>query len=552
MEGHTYQKSRPDPVYTAVCDGNLAKLQTLLEAGRELDLETRIEFDTPLMAAVKRNNLEAVQMLLEAGADPCYPHVDGVGEYTPLHTAAQWGHLEIIRLLWTTIPSEKLALHENKPRFEGCLVLAARYGHTSVLKYLLDGWLDSLGWSAHATEGALCSAAAAYEVHSAMLLLDRVKTYSPGALKFALFSVVRHKVRDPVCPYPDAPFGAVDPISQELLVKALIEAGPLDPDLSYWQLPMIHHAIHAIDLIGALRGLLAKGANPNAQNERGMTPLQRLSVPTFTRAENEFDQEFSLHETGIHLLLEHGASVTAADHEGETPLHAAAFGCPLHLFQRYLATLDETQDALSAVNNHGETLLHYAAAGGNIGVMRFLLEEFPQTSVDIVNRANSNGWTPLICALAPTRMGEDNMQESKKTPTEALQAAQLLLSYGADPAAITAEGWTALHWLASYRTHPGDTRFSALAVALIHKGAPLQAKARRMKRGWERLSWYPAVDPNPSHCLPWGFRMQRMFKEAPKGVFVVDATTASDWARRCKSKEVERVLLAREEETRAG
>lgn len=85
----------------------------------------------------------------------------------------------------------------------------------------------------------------------------------------------------------------------------------------------------------------------------------------------------ALHETGIPLLLAHGAltTTTAADHGGETPLHVAAFGSDLYTFQRYLGP-GLAQDILST-NNHGESLLHYAAAGGKVATLRFLLKESP-------------------------------------------------------------------------------------------------------------------------------------------------------------------------------
>lgn len=288
-------------------------------------------------------------------------------------------------------------------------------------------------------------------------------------------------------------------------------------------------------------------------------------MPIFTRSETE---EIGLYETGIHLLLEHGASTTAVDHEGEMPLHAAAFGSDLYTFRRYLGS-SLAQDVLSSTNNHGESLLHYAAAGGKVGILRFLLEESPQTNLD-VSRANSNGWAPLICALAPSHNNgsfslpthdEDSCVEwpyssgsyakaGPKTPAEAIQAAQLLLSHGADPSAVTAEGWSALHLLACYESLPGDTRFTSLAEALIHKGAPLQAKARCLTPDWTvGCDWSAAEGYRPEFGgnFPWGFRIRGMAEVASEGVFSAVATTALDWSRVYGSKAVEGVLLAAQE-----
>lgn len=137
----------------------------------------------------------------------------------------------------------------------------------------------------------------------------------------------------------------------------------------------------------------------------------------------------------------------------------------------------------------------------------------------------------------------------QKTPAGAIQAAQLLLSHGADPAAVTAEGWSALHLLACYQSHPGDTQFTALAEALIQKDAPLQAKAKSLTSNWEYVDgWRDAEDywPGAYESFLWGFRARRM-AVAPEGVFSTAATTALDWSRVFGSKAVEGVLLAAQE-----
>lgn len=243
-----------------------------------------------------------------------------------------------------------------------------------------------------------------------------------------------------------------------------------------------------------------------------------------------------IYETGIHLLLEHGASIMAVDHEGETPLHTAAFGTDLYLFRHILRL--GTRGAISATNHHGETLLHYAAAGANLSIIRFLLE-----SVDVnldVNAANSNGWTPLLCVLAPTDWEEGGL---KRTPDDTVEVANFLLSRGADAAAMTAEGWSTLHCLARHRNKPGETRFSRLTETLIQKGAPLRAEARDLESRW----WYHA-EVRGRQCwelFPWGFRMGRLAGPAIEGVFSAQATTPFEWARRHKAEAVEKVLLAR-------
>ena len=197
-------------------------------------------------------------------------------------------------------------------------------------------------------------------------------------------------------------------------------------------------------------------------------------------------------------------------------------------------------------NNHGETLLHSAAAGGNIAVLRFLLETGAAKDIDM---PTANGWTLLHCALAPTHKDSPCVNEDHKAPQDAVQAARLLLDRGADARLVTGEGWSVLHCLACYKTHAGDTRFSALAEELIHMGTPLDAKARGLKEEWWRKMPRHREEgycPNEDR-FPWGFRMQVLSEEDPEGVFETEMTTALEWARRFGGKAVEGVLLEREQ-----
>ncbi len=53
--------------------------------------------------------------------------------------------------------------------------------------------------------------------------------------------------------------------------------------------------------------LLKSGADPNAQNNDGITPLHNAAYPSY-----------------VSLLLRHGANVNAVSKSGETPLHIVA------------------------------------------------------------------------------------------------------------------------------------------------------------------------------------------------------------------------------------
>ncbi len=171
----------------------------------------------------------------------------------------------------------------------------------------------------------------------------------------------------------------------------------------------------------------------------GTPALHFLTAPVKAR---QIDAEFVfLNETAIHLLLQHKASVSLPDTAGECPIHWAAYGFDLRLFHIFLHShpRPDRDTLLHLTNNNGETLLHFAAAGCRIEVMEYL----PSQGLD-VNATNSNGWTPLMCALTPLDHNAVNISKIK-TLVEALRAAHHLLSHGADSRITTNEGWTLLH-----------------------------------------------------------------------------------------------------------
>ncbi|PSN36083.1 Ankyrin-1 [Blattella germanica] len=93
---------------------------------------------SPLHDAVCANQLETVQLLLDWGAKMDY--IDPYTKGTPIHWAARYGHLEILKLIYAKGGSMLIkdgTYYENTP-----IYIATLYGHKAIVK-----WLVSIGVS---------------------------------------------------------------------------------------------------------------------------------------------------------------------------------------------------------------------------------------------------------------------------------------------------------------------------------------------------------------------------------------------------------------------
>ncbi|CAB3407274.1 unnamed protein product [Caenorhabditis bovis] len=132
--------------------------------------------------------------------------------------------------------------------------------------------------------------------------------------------------------------------------------------------------------LGVSQTLLALGANPNARDDKGQTPLHLA-------AENDFPDVVKLF-----LKMKHNNNrgvLTAIDHNGFTCAHIAAMKGSLAVV-RELMMIDKAMVIQAKTKTLEATTLHMAAAGGHANIVKILLENGANAEDE-----NSHGMTAL-------------------------------------------------------------------------------------------------------------------------------------------------------------
>ena len=157
------------------------------------------------------------------------------------------------------------------------------------------------------------------------------------------------------------------------------------------------------DNASGVKNLIQRGFDPNTRDEKGQTGLLVALREPSPRVIDV-------------LLASPKTNVEARNESDESPLMLAAIKGQQELVEKLIA-----RDA--DINKPGWTPLHYAASGGQVAIMKLLLDKYA-----FIDAPSPNGTTPLMMAA---------MYGSGAS-------VKLLLDEGADTAMKNQQGMTAL------------------------------------------------------------------------------------------------------------
>lgn len=135
-EAKTRESIKTDPVHQALIQGEILKMKHLLDEGADPN-KTIIRGHTPLITASRMGRPKIVLLLLQSGADP--KHQDDLG-WTPLHHAILEEHSNLLVIKMLVNAGANINAQDHRLRTP--LHRAAQYGYIEIVKYLLKVGAD--------------------------------------------------------------------------------------------------------------------------------------------------------------------------------------------------------------------------------------------------------------------------------------------------------------------------------------------------------------------------------------------------------------------------
>lgn len=330
------------PLSLACLNGSAPMTTTLLQSGADPNL-ARSTGETPLMTAAHSGNVEVVKLLVAHDAN--VNAKENTRGQTALMLAVAENHQDVARAL---IDSHADVKTRSKNRFTAFL-FAVQQGNLTIAKMLLAAGADpnetapdGIGGDTNArrlfkpnTEaGALLMAIDSGHQTMAQFLIDNgADVNQHGAGRTPLHSAIQHAMPD--------------------LVKALLAKGA-DPNLRLERpMPLLSRGLNAltgmqVSPIGAtpfwlaadygdapvMRMLVAAHADPLLTTKDKTTPLMAAAGVDFIEGQDRYGRRWFRDTTmpiqlnaleAVKLALELGNDINAANNDGLTAMHGAAY-----------------------------------------------------------------------------------------------------------------------------------------------------------------------------------------------------------------------------------
>lgn len=364
------------PLSLACTNGNATMIELLLKAGADAN-STLPGGETALMTASRTGKVEAVNALLAHGADV---HAKERHGQTALMWAAAEGQVDVVNALLKAGAD----LYGHLESGFTPLLFAVREGRIGVVQTLLKAGADvnETFKTAQTTRPKLASGAGAPRPGTSALLLAVTNGH------YELASMLLDAGADPNAAGPG--YTALHAIT------GVRKPGLGDNDPA----PEGSGNVTSLEMV---KKLAKSGADLNARMTKkvniGLTGLNTVGATPFLLAARSADAELMRALAGL------GADPLLANADNSTPLIVAAglgtrspgedAGSESEVLEAVQAALDLGND-LNAIDNNGETAMHGAAYKNLPAVVQLLADK--GAKIEVWNRKNKHGWTPLTIA----------------------------------------------------------------------------------------------------------------------------------------------------------
>ncbi|VDD86933.1 unnamed protein product [Enterobius vermicularis] len=321
---HYAAEIKPEQVHIPGEDSKIINL--LIEHGGRAEIQTLSSNETAMHLAARAGNAAAILSMVDklgAGTVQIVQNKLSKNGWSPLLEACARGHFEVAKVLLQC--NARIDVFDENGRT--ALHLAAANGHLQITRLLLQNkaFVNSKSKNGEAP------------LHLAA---------QNGHVKVVNVLVQEH--------------------------GASLEAITLENQTA------LHFAAKSGQFVVA-QALLLLGANPNAKDDKGQTPLHLA-------AENDFSDVVKLF---LKMKQNHRAVLTAVDQNGYTCAHIAAMKGSYAVVKE-LMMIDKAMVIKAKTKSLEETALHMAAVGGHAKICKILLENGANPEEE-----NSHGMTAL-------------------------------------------------------------------------------------------------------------------------------------------------------------